>query len=181
MCRSGVCFLLRDVSTITMSESRVLLAFGTCEKECALPLEDIQEIVLMAWLSRPPSMASILEGFLNLRGVAIPVVSVRRMFQWRDRAPDLYSPLIILRGAGHPLALLVDYVAQVITTSGDASLRIQTEHSFNQCAVAEVAVGDRVIHLLSCDRLLTEKERQCVREFQAVEQQRLQDLEARPA
>ena len=59
-----------------MSESRVLLAFGTCEKECALPLEDIQEIVLMAWLSRPPSMASILEGFLNLRGVAIPVVSV---------------------------------------------------------------------------------------------------------
>jgi hypothetical protein len=48
--------------------------------------------------------------------------------------------------------------------------------SFNDCVEGEVTVGDRAVHLLSLERLLLEKERQCVAEFQAIEEARLSAL-----
>jgi hypothetical protein len=38
-------------------------------------------------------------------------------------------------------------------------------------------MADRVVHLLSTERLLIEKQRRFLNEFQAMEQKRLQDLE----
>ena len=160
-----------------MQPERTLVVVDICGKTCGLPLEDVQEIVPMASLFRPPTIPSLLEGFLNLRGTAVPVLPLGRLFGLRERPLELHTPLVILRGAGYPIALLVDNVSRILSVTSDAFLPVGGEHSFNNCAEAEVVVEGRTIHLLSSERLLIEKQRQCVMELQAMEQQRLQDLE----
>ena len=56
----------------------------------------------MASLFRPPTIPSLLEGFLNLRGTAVPVLSLGRLFGLHERPLELHTPLVILRGEmGH--------------------------------------------------------------------------------
>jgi purine-binding chemotaxis protein CheW len=162
-----------------MSVRTSVLVFRISEQYCALPLESLQEIVLMASLSRPPSTPAILEGFLNLRGIAVPVVSLSRMFRLPERPYELYAPIIVLRAADYPVALLVDHVSQVLSVAAEASLLVPEKHSFYDCAEAELVVADRVVHILSPERLFIKKQQQCLSEFQAMEQQRLRDLEVR--
>ena len=160
-----------------MHSERAVVVVDICGKACGLPLEDVQEIVPMASLFRPPAIPPLLEGFLNLRGTAVPVVRLGRLFGMPERPLELHTPLVILRGAGYPIALLVDNVSRILPVTSDALLPVGEEHSFNNCTEAEVVVEGRMIHLLSPERLLIEKQRRCVMEFQAMEQQRLQDLE----
>ncbi len=160
-----------------MSGRRDLLVFDISGKFCGLPVEDLLEIVPMASLSRPPSMPAMLEGFLNLRGTAVPVVSLSRMFRMQESPLELYTPIIVVRARDCPLAFLVDHVTQILSLPDAEAVPIQKDHSFNDCAVAQVATTERVVHIFSPERLLIEKERQCLSEFQAMEQRRLNELQ----
>jgi len=132
----------------------------------------------MALLAHPPGLPSILEGFLNLRGTAVPVLRLNRLFDLPATHPELYTPLIILRGLAHPLALLADKVTGTISVPPESLLPISENHSFNNCAECQIAVDNQVILLLHSERLLLEKERQCVVELQSKAQQYLSELEA---
>jgi len=160
-----------------MSGRRDLLVFDISGKFCALPVEDLLEIIPMASLSRPPSMPTIMEGFLNLRGTAVPVVSLSRMFRLQERPLELYTPIIVVRGRDYPLAFLVDHVTQILSLSVEDAVALQKDHSFNDCAEAQAATRERVVHIFSSKRLLIEKEKQCLTEFQTMEQQRLNELQ----
>jgi purine-binding chemotaxis protein CheW len=160
-----------------MSVSTSVLVFRLSEQYCAVPLESVQEIILMASLSRPPSMPAIMDGFLNLRGTAVPVVSLSRMFRLPELPYTLYAPIIVLRGANCSVGFLVDQVNQVVSVAAEGSLTVPKKHSFNDCAETELVVTGRVVHVLSPERLFLEKQQQCLSEFQVMEQHRLQDLE----
>lgn len=164
-----------------MSGRRDLLVFDISGKFCALPVEDLLEIVPMASLSRPPSMPAMLEGFLNLRGTAVPVVSLSRMFRLEASPLELYTPIIVVRARDCPLAFLVDHVTQILSLSDAGAVPLQKDHSFNDCAEAQVTTSERVVHILSLKRVLIEKERQCLTEFQTMEQQRLNELQVTPS
>lgn len=132
----------------------------------------------MAALARAPGQPSVLEGFLNLRGAAVPVIRLHRLFDLPPAAPGLYTPLVVLRGATHAVALLVDKVIEVTPVDKSALLPVDESHTFNGCAEQRAEIGGRTVHVLSPGRLLLEKERQSIAEFQAVAQRYLDDLEA---
>lgn len=132
----------------------------------------------MALLAEPPGLPSLLEGFLNLRGAAVPVLRLGRLFGLPAPEAGLHSHLLVLRSAPHPLALLVDSASEIASLPADAFLPVREGNCFNECAAAEVTAGGRVVHLLAADRLLLEKERRCVSELQARAQQYLDELEA---
>lgn len=155
-----------------------LLVFRLSGEACAFPVKSVREIVHMARLSRPPGLPSILEGFLNLRGAAVPVLRLDRLFHLPERTPGLYTPLLILRGPDAPLALTVDAVSEVLSVSEEDLLPVREADLFNGCVGAEAVLNGRVVHLLSPERLLLEQERRRIAEFQAVAQQRLLELEA---
>jgi purine-binding chemotaxis protein CheW len=164
-----------------MQSERTFVVVDICGKACGLPLEDVQELVPMAWLSRPPGIPSLIGGFLNLRGMAVPVLPVGRLFGLQERPLELHTPLVIVRSAGYSIALLVDNVSRILSVSSDALVPLGEDHVFNNCAEAETVVEGRVIHVLSLKCLLIEKERRILSEFQAIEQQRLQHLDGQPA
>lgn len=132
----------------------------------------------MAWLWRPPGLASILEGFLNLRGTAVPIVRFDRLFSLPEQPSALYTSLIILRGADWPTGVLVDTVVKIIAPEHNSWLPVRANHSFNHCLLAEVEMNGNVIHVLSPECMLIEREQRYVAEFQAIEQHRLADLKA---
>jgi purine-binding chemotaxis protein CheW len=157
---------------------RALLLFHLAEQTIAVPLDSVQRIVPMAQLARPPGLPSLLEGILNLSGRAVPVMRLDRLLQLPLQRLGLYSTLIVVNGVSDgQIALLVDRVSEILTVSKSAWLPIGKEDSFNACAVAEVSVKGQMVPLLSLDRILVEKEREALSEFQAMEQRRLQDWE----
>jgi purine-binding chemotaxis protein CheW len=157
----------------------LLLVFGIAGEFCAVHAGSVQEIVPMALLARVPGQPPLLEGFLNLRGTSVPVLRLRRLFGFPPAEPGLHTPVVILRGADCPVGLLVD---TVIDVTGFQDRRPVPENgSFNDCAQALVESGGRTVHLLSTERLLLERERQCVAELREEAQRRLNELEARPA
>ena len=161
--------------------ARTLLVFELAGRACALPVETVQEIVPMAELAHPPGLPCVLEGFLNLRGGAVPVLRLNRLFDLPARPPGLHTPLIILPTRPCALALLAEAVTGIVTVPSGSILPIRDKNCFNDCVEAEMEIHERLVHLLSPERLLLEKERQCVAELQAKAQQYLDELEAQPA
>lgn len=159
--------------------SHALLTFWLSDCLAALPVGDIERITALAELARPPGLPLILEGILNLAGAAVPVLRLDRLFGLKAQHPGLYSMLIILRdGNGGKLAILADRVSEILSVSRDALHPIGKEDVFNACADAILKVGQETAHVLSRDRLLLEKERLMLSQFQAMEQIRLEKWKA---
>ena len=56
----------------------------------------------MATLFAPPGLPAGLAGFLDLRGTAVPIVRLDRLFDLPELRPGLHTPMIVLRGGGWP-------------------------------------------------------------------------------
>src|SRR5580700_3989587 len=91
-----------------------LLVFRSSGLNCAFPLEAVCEIVPMSKLSSPPGLPSGLAGFLNLRGTAIPILRLDRLFDLPEQKPGLHTPMIILRGVLGPIGILAESVRGIV-------------------------------------------------------------------
>jgi purine-binding chemotaxis protein CheW len=151
-----------------------LLVFEVCGELCGLVVAHVEEIVPMAALAQLPGQPPVLAGFLNLRGSAIPVLRLNRLFSLPSQGPGLHTPLVVLRAG---TALLVDSVLDIVTAANDGLLPLAAGNCFGECALAQFPFDGRTAHLLSAERLLLEKERQCVAELRAQAQQFLSELE----
>lgn len=157
---------------------RALLVFHLAGQFAALRFESVERIAPMAHLARPPTLPSPLEGILLLGGRPVPVLRLDRLLKLPEQSLSLYSMLIVLKGISDgPIALLVDRVSEVLAVPASALIPAGEANSFNACVEAVVAVRGQTIHLLSPTRILLEKERAALSEFQAMAQQRLQDWE----
>jgi purine-binding chemotaxis protein CheW len=144
-----------------------LLIFHSSGFDCAFPLEEVREIVPMAELSSPPGMPSGLAGFLNLRGTAIPIVRMDRLFNLPEQRAGLHTPMIVLRGALGPIGILVDSVRGIVRVTSRQMLDIPGDRTFQGCARAVIELDDGVIHVLSPPALV---------DFSAMSQARLLQL-----
>lgn len=152
------------------------VVFRLGDQECALPVSDVSEFVALPTLTRPPGMPSMLAGFLNLEGTAIPVVRLDCLFDLPEQPPDPYTPLIVLKNGLPGAALVVNRIASIVTVDPGSMLPVPETQTFNDCAIGEIIVDGKTISVLSVERLLLEKERQSIAEFQAVEQRRLAEI-----
>jgi len=149
-----------------------LLIFHLSGLDCAFPLEAVREVVPMALLSSPPGMPSGLEGFLDLRGTAIPIVRLDRLFDLPAQQTGLYSPMIILRGVFCPIGILADSVRGIVPAPSARLLDIPGDGAFQGCATAVLSVNGELIHVLSPDALLEANEQRLLADFSALSEAR---------
>jgi purine-binding chemotaxis protein CheW len=152
----------------------LLLRVG--DQSYGVPAANIREIVHRAALVTTPGQPHILEGFLNLRGNAIPVIPLRRLFGLPDGPPDLYTPLIVIDAHGIHAALEADEAESVLEIRADDMRALPAQASPEHCAEALANTGDRQILLLSCAKILYEQEKQCLAALQATMATRLHNL-----
>jgi purine-binding chemotaxis protein CheW len=154
-----------------------LLIFHTSGMDCAFPLEAVREIVPMATLSSPPGLPSGLAGFLDLRGTAIPIVRLDRLFDLPEQQPGLHTPMIVLRGVRGPIGILVDSVRGIVPVDSSRLLDIPEDHTFQGCATGALQLDGESVHLLSPAALLAANEARLVADYSAMSQARLLHLE----
>jgi chemotaxis signal transduction protein len=165
-------------STLQSEPQRELLVFQVSGRTAAVPLADVEKITPMVQLAGTPGLPAALEGILNLAGTAIPVLRLDYLLRLPEKRPGLYSMLIVLRRVGDgQVAFLVDRVNEILSVSESGLLPLGAEDSFNACAEATVPVRGQIIPLLVPARILLEKERRFLSEFQVISQKRLQDWE----
>jgi purine-binding chemotaxis protein CheW len=146
------------------------------DQSYGVPAANIREIIHRAALISTPAQPHILEGFLNLRGEAIPVIPLRRLFGLPDGPPDLYTPLIVIDAHGIHAALEADEAESVLEIRAEDMRALPAEASPEHCAEGVANAGGRQILLLSCAKLLYEQEKQCLTALQTTMATRLHNL-----
>ena len=124
-----------------------------------------------------PGQPSTVEGFLNLRGEAIPVVILRRLFTLPEIEPGVHTPVIIARLGDTLTGLLVDRVNDVAMVDSEEMTPLAENHSLNECADAYVTFDGRQVVLLDCDRLFLKEEKMRITELQSAMRFRLRQLD----
>jgi purine-binding chemotaxis protein CheW len=150
-----------------------LLIFHSSGLDCAFPLEAVREIVPMATLACPPGLPSVLLGFLDLRGAAIPIVRLDRLFNLPEQRPGLHTPMIILRGILGPIGVLTDSVRRIEPAPSGQRLDLPKDGTFQGCATAALEVDGELIHLLSPVALLAANEDRLLADYEAMSEARL--------
>jgi len=94
----------------SFSGVRDIVLFTLGEFPCALPVEEVAEVLPMCWLERQPGLPLWHRGVFRLGQEGIAVVCMRRLLGMESEALSLYSPLLVLRRPEARAALLVDQV-----------------------------------------------------------------------
>ncbi|MEZ6242350.1 MAG: chemotaxis protein CheW [Phycisphaerales bacterium] len=153
--------------------NNALLTVEVGGQECGIPVDEVREIVPLCALSRPAGMPPILAGFLILDNEPIPVLRAARMWGLQEAERGLYTPLVVIRGRGRVLALLVDRVLGV-TNAAEAEL---ADASDIAAPLPARRVQDRVMGVLDPARLLLALERDAIERLRENEERRLGELQ----
>ena len=156
----------------------VAVLFRLGSELLAVEARAVQEITLMARLSTPSGLPSVLAGFLNVAGQPIPIIRLHRLLDFPEPAPGLYTQILILRDQeGSAVGWIVDRVAHVVTVRRAEIMAVPENHCFRDGTKGVFTFNDTPVSLLAPDRVLLEKERQCIMEFRTREQERLRAVE----
>jgi purine-binding chemotaxis protein CheW len=153
------------------------VVFDVGGRPCALPLDQIQEVLPMATLAKPPGLPRVLEGFLDLAGHAIPVLRADRLLGLPEQPLGLYTHILLFRQDGVIHGLVVDRVHTLLRVDADQMRTVDRKDLFNGCCIAEISESGSMVHLLSAPSLLFEKEEAVIQEHSTREQRRLSGLD----
>jgi purine-binding chemotaxis protein CheW len=159
---------------------QAFLVFRVAERQCAIPAAAVQETLHLAATLQAPGQPPVLHGFLNLRGSMVPVVSLRALLGSDMGTPDLHAPMIVVREGGQLLVLLADELLDVVAVDPEALEPLPSNHSPNDCAQSVLPTSEGAVTVLSLDRLLLAKERECIAALQARLAEREREAEGTP-
>lgn len=88
-------------------------------EEFLLPIEVMNEIIMINQMTWVPGSPNFVEGVINLRGRILPAINLRRMMGYPAKAPTLASRIIIASHEEEVCGLLVDGITYVVSLSPD--------------------------------------------------------------
>jgi len=126
----------------------------------ALDIMRIREIIRPQRLTAVPRAPAFIEGVINLRGVVIPVVDMRRRFGQEISAESRHNRVIICNVIGRILGLVVDEVVEVRRFTRE---EVQPAPQFLKGKGAEFFLGvcrrnDELIMVLDLEKILSSEE-----------------------
>jgi purine-binding chemotaxis protein CheW len=96
-----------------------LVIFSIDGQRYALALDQVDRIVRAVEITRLPKAPEIVLGVINVEGEIVPVINLRKRFNFPEREINLTDHFIIAHSSRRRLALVVDSVSQVIEDCGD--------------------------------------------------------------
>jgi purine-binding chemotaxis protein CheW len=126
----------------------------------AVDIMRIREIIRPQKLTALPKSPAFIEGVLNLRGMVIPVIDLRKRFDLPAKEIDGSTRLLIVSVARQSMGLMVDDVTEVINVPVKD---IKPPPQVNDGESAAYLIGvclvqEAMVMLLNIDRLLTDRE-----------------------
>jgi purine-binding chemotaxis protein CheW len=108
----------------TTTEQKLLL-FWLAERAFALSVTSVAQIIPMVTITPLPQTNPAVEGVINVRGEAIPVINLRRQQGLPEIQPGPYTPIILVEVEERTVGVIVDEVLDVITVPASDVLDLQ--------------------------------------------------------
>ncbi|MBF0440617.1 MAG: purine-binding chemotaxis protein CheW [Oligoflexales bacterium] len=121
---SGSIFAIRgdlDGSKDSSDYSKVVQFIGMLigNEEFLLPIEVMNEIVMISSLTYVPRSPRYVEGVINLRGKIVPAINIRNMMGLPTQLPTQSSRIIIANFEDVTIGIIVDGITYVISLNPD--------------------------------------------------------------
>lgn len=99
--------------TVIVSEQKVIV-FELNGNEYTLPVEQVTAIEKMQYITRVPKVAAFIKGVINLRGVIIPIIDLKRRLGFSDSVYTNNTRIIIVSYQDLEVGLIVDAANDVL-------------------------------------------------------------------
>lgn len=132
-----------------------LVACAVEDEEYAIDIEKVQEIIRLQEITRVPHSSLYISGVINLRGMVIPVMDLRKRFGLPEKVYGDTSRIIIINWSNGFAGLLVDGVSEVIRIPKQAVEQPPT-YSSNVNADFFTGIGKlghRLLIMLNLDKI----------------------------
>jgi purine-binding chemotaxis protein CheW len=144
------------------SPARQLATFVVGAQGYALDIMRIKEIIQPVPITRVPGAPGFMEGVIELRGVILPVVDLRKRFELPVTPPTRASKYVLVTLDDRIVALVVDGVAEFVKKGPD-DIR-PTPSLLPGTPEARFFTGvfnhqGRILMVLDIDRILSSAER----------------------
>jgi len=96
-----------------------VLAFTLGKEEYGIDILKVQEIRGYDAVTKIANAPEFIKGVINLRGVIVPIVDMRIMFNLGEPSYDQFTVVIILNIGKRVVGIVVDSVSDVITLSAE--------------------------------------------------------------
>jgi purine-binding chemotaxis protein CheW len=167
--------MIKDKKTAVVDDTVQLVTFQVGTEEYGLAISFITEAIRPLKITPLPRMPEFIEGVINLRGVIIPVVDLRKRFALADIHDDKRRMRMLITKGAVPaspgdarglLGLVVDSVQEVLHVPK------KNIEPAPEAATGELSgfitgmgkVGDRLIILLDITKILNQQERSALAE-----------------
>jgi purine-binding chemotaxis protein CheW len=97
-----------------LSDSDTWATFFLSGEMFALPVEDVQEVLMDQPLTPVPLAPEHIRGLLNLRGQIMPAIDLRRRLDFSARADDKPGSILVVKTSTHLISVLVDQIGDVM-------------------------------------------------------------------
>jgi purine-binding chemotaxis protein CheW len=150
-----------------------LACFRVGDEMYALDIMRIKEIIRPQKLTPVPKAPRFIEGVINLRGVVIPVVDLRKRFDQPGATIDRKTRVIICALATRMIGLIVDEVLEVRRCSRQ---EIQPAPQFLQGKGTDFFLGiyrreDELVMLMNLEKILSSGEKIDLETIQSLHQE----------
>ncbi|QJU58864.1 chemotaxis protein CheW [Sphingomonas sp. AP4-R1] len=135
--------------------NRQLITFEIGDRRLGIDIMAIREIRAWSPATPLPNVPAHVRGVVNLRGVVLPVIDLRRRLGWGTTEPSARHVIIVVRIADQLQGIIVDAVSDIVTLAPE---NIQPVPDVGDASASVFLDGigtldDRLIMLLSLDRL----------------------------
>jgi purine-binding chemotaxis protein CheW len=96
-----------------------VISFRLDGRTYALPLNDVAQIIPMVALTPLPQAHPAIQGVMNFRGRAVPVVNMRRYLNLPAVDMQLHTPIMLVTINALMLGLIVDDVLDIAAVAAD--------------------------------------------------------------
>ncbi len=140
--------------------SLTILRFALGPHQCGLPVLGVREVLRVVAMTPVPEGPPFLEGVIDLRGMLLPVIDLRKRFNLEATPFDSETRILVTEMHGHPAGLIVDEVLEVAPIDS-AHMGIDLSDSLGielRSVNRVVQVEGRIIIVLDLDKVLTPEE-----------------------
>jgi purine-binding chemotaxis protein CheW len=136
------------------------VVFQVAGEQYGVTIDRVESIVKMQPITLVPQAPEFLEGITNLRGMVLPVLSLRKRFGLPPREADRETRIVVVMNDGHPIGIIVDSVLEVLRLPEESieppPPMVTNERTRFITGIAKV--GERLIILLDLARVLSVEE-----------------------
>ena len=145
----------QQVNAMTEATERPLVVFSLDDQRYALALARVLRVIRVVAITPLPEAPPIVLGIIDLGGVVIPVIDIRKRFNHRSQDVRLSDHLVIAKTVKRTVALLVDETQGVIEASPESCAQASEIVPGLDLVDGAVKLEDGLILIHDLERLLS--------------------------